>query len=257
MPEPRQKRPALPVPESPPGSPAPCLPAPGTSSFWRVRLRATFPFVLTSLITVFLTLLVQTVIPRPDRWEQPGCPRDEGFSTAHILRLCLCSWPHSARASAGPSWSAGAAPAPAPVVAPIREQPAFLRVASLLPAETSNTPVTEAAMVVAVLDLRAELRRLWSAYYLVRAALQLADAEASLRVNDLEETERVLVTVGISLDLAYEQSSEQDKGPISEFRMQVGNLREDLYIRPEDMDYRLRRLRQSMLSLVDENRSYR
>lgn len=102
--------------------------------------------------------------------------------------------------------------------------------------------------------LQTELRSLWSAYYLARAANQIADAEAALRVNDLDEVEQVLATVGLSLDLAYEQSDEQDKGPISDFRMQVGAIREDVYIRPEDMDLRLRRLRQSMLSLVDEDR---
>jgi hypothetical protein len=104
-----------------------------------------------------------------------------------------------------------------------------------------------------MLALRSEVNRLWSAYYLARAANQLADAEAALRVNDLDEVEQVLVTVGVSLDRAYERSPEQDKGPISEFHMQVAKMLEELHIRPEGMDQRLRRLRQSMLTLVDEN----
>ncbi|NJO06883.1 MAG: hypothetical protein HC876_15925 [Chloroflexaceae bacterium] len=101
--------------------------------------------------------------------------------------------------------------------------------------------------------MRSELDRLWSAYYLARSATQVADAEDALRVNDLDEVERVLVTVGASLNLAYDHSAEQDKGPISEFRVQISNIREELRIRPEGMDDRLRRLRQSMLNLVDEN----
>lgn len=100
--------------------------------------------------------------------------------------------------------------------------------------------------------LESEVQRLWSAYYLARAATQIADAEDALRVNDLDEVENVLMTVGVSLDFAYERTGEQHKGPISEFRMQVGKMHEDVYIRPENMDVRLRRLRQSMLSLVDE-----
>ncbi len=101
--------------------------------------------------------------------------------------------------------------------------------------------------------LQAEQRRLWSAYYLVRAASQLADAEAALHSNDVAEVEQVLVMVGISLDRAYGQSAEQNKGPISEFRMLVGELHEDLRIRPEGMDQRLHWMRQSVLSLVDRN----
>jgi hypothetical protein len=101
-------------------------------------------------------------------------------------------------------------------------------------------------------DLRAELRELWSAYYLARAAIQLADAEVALRVNDRAEVERLLVTAAVSLDLAYEHSSEQNKGPIREFRARVGAMHEDLAIRPENMDLRMRRLRQSMLSLANQ-----
>jgi hypothetical protein len=101
-------------------------------------------------------------------------------------------------------------------------------------------------------SLRAELRDLWSAYYLARAAIQLADAEVALRVNDQDEIERLLATAAVSLDLAYEHSSEQDKGPIGEFRGQVGAMHEDLAIRPENMDLRMRRLRQSMLSLANK-----
>jgi hypothetical protein len=101
-------------------------------------------------------------------------------------------------------------------------------------------------------DLQQEVSRLWSAYYLARAASQLADAEAALRVNELAKVEQVLTTVGASLDRAYDRSPEQEKGPISEFRAQVGRMHADLHVRPDGMDLELQRLRQSMLSLVDE-----
>lgn len=112
--------------------------------------------------------------------------------------------------------------------------------------------LSDEAMIRELRSLRAELRDLWSAYYLARAAIQLADAEVALRINNLDEIERLLATAAVSLDLAYEHSSEQDKGPIREFRVQVGAMHEDLAIRPENLDLRMRRLRQSMLSLANQ-----
>jgi hypothetical protein len=218
-------------------------------SFWRGLVLPVVPFVLTSLITVVLTLLVQAVIPFPNHAPHPH---------AHLSHSLSPSPPAVVHTGTDTNTDAGVCPSPAALPPSGRGTPALVR--AVAPFSSLSPLPGEAAggnpHPPAVLDLRAELRRLWSAYYLARAAIQLADAEASLRVNDLEETERVLVTVGISLDLAYQQSSEQDKGPISEFRMRVGTMREDLYIRPENMDDRFRRLRQSMLSLVDENRSY-
>lgn len=121
----------------------------------------------------------------------------------------------------------------------------------LIPSPTPPQP-DERILSQEILDLRAELRRVWSAYYLMRAAAQLADAESVLRVNELDEVERALVTVRVSLDYAYNFSAEQNKGPIGEFRMRVSDMHEDLRVRPEGMDQRLRRLRQAMLSLVEE-----
>jgi hypothetical protein len=115
-------------------------------------------------------------------------------------------------------------------------------------AAAADEPLTESQQLA---ELRHDMDRLWSAYYLSRAASQIADAEAALRINNLNEVEQVLVTVGISLDQAYAWSAEQEKGPISEFRMQVGRMHAHLYTRPEGMDQQLRLLRQAMLSLVN------
>jgi len=125
---------------------------------------------------------------------------------------------------------------------------------STIPFLPSPTPPQPDERIISqeILDLRAELRRVWSAYYLMRAAAQLADAETVLRVNELEEVERALVTVRVSLDHAYDFSAEQNKGPIGEFRMRVSDIYGDLRVRPEGIDQRLRRLRQAMLSLVEE-----
>lgn len=193
-----------------------------TLARWRVRLFAVLPFALTSLITMLLTLLVLLVF-------DPSSP-------------------------AAPLPTATRTDTPSPQTAPPRLTPRHEEASPTLQPVPSLSPLEERTMRQEVEELRAELRSLWGAYYLARAALQLADAEAALRVNDLDEVDQVLMTVGVSLDLAYERSAEQEKGPIREFRMQVGQMREDLYIRPENMDLRLRRLRQSMLSLVDEDR---
>lgn len=103
-----------------------------------------------------------------------------------------------------------------------------------------------------IIDLRARLNEVWSGMYIARAAGQIADAEIALRSNDTTEVERVLVAVDTSLGLAYDRSDDRTKGPIGEFRSQVGQVRDDLYLRPENLDQRLRLLRQRMLSLVEE-----
>lgn len=177
-------------------------------------LRSSIPFMITVVLSIALTLLVQMALP-----VHPDVP-----------------------ASAAP-WRSPAGPA-----GPVRQP---LPLPSTVLTMTEGTTLTD-TLILELTRQRAEISRLWSAYYLARAANQLADAEAALRINDLSEVEQVLTTVDASLDRAYERSAEQEKGPINEFRTQVSRIHEDLRIRPEGMDQRLRRLRQSMLSLVDE-----
>ncbi len=99
--------------------------------------------------------------------------------------------------------------------------------------------------------MQREMDRLWSAYYLARSANQIADAEAALMVNDLEQVEQGLTAAAALVNRAYEHSAEREKGPISEFRAQISMLHDEVRVRPEGMDQRLRRLRQSMLSFAD------
>lgn len=102
--------------------------------------------------------------------------------------------------------------------------------------------------------MRAEIDRLWTAVYLARSMNQIADAEAALRTNDLEAVEQLLVAVDDSLALAYERAADPDKDPIEQLRRDVGEIHNDLRIRPEGMDIRLRRLRQRILTLIEERR---
>jgi len=117
----------------------------------------------------------------------------------------------------------------------------------------SALPASEGGLRLALLDLEAADRRLWSAIYLLRAASQIDDAVVALQSNDLEAVDRMLLNARRSCDRAYVFSAEQEKGPIDTFRLQIGQVRDDLHIRPEGLDRRLRQIRQLVLSLVDES----
>ncbi len=179
---------------------------------WQARLLSFLPFVFTLLAAVVLSVLIQF------------------------------------------TWLARQQPVLLPTITPIPPTTVVSEPTGTIPSIPSPTPPRPDERIISqeILDLRAELRRVWSAYYLMRAAAQLSDAETVLRVNELDEVERALVTVRVSLDHAYDFSAEQNKGPIGEFRLRVSDMHEDLRVRPEGMDQRLRRLRQAMLSLVEE-----
>ncbi len=204
---------------------------PPERSTTRQRLVAVWPFAITALVAVMLSFLVQLALP--DRTVVVEVTPVAGVGTTPTAQ------PAALSGNADVSTDVPTRPLPTPSATP------------------TNIPTpalsSDAQMAQELTLLRQETDRLWSAYYLARAASQLADAEAALRTNDLHEVEQVLATVGISLDRAYERSSEQDKGPISEFRAQVGRMHADLHIRPDGMDQEIQRLRQSMLSLVDES----
>lgn len=216
-----------------------------TLAWWYQRLAPIFPFVLTALVAVGLSLSLSAVFSDNQVPEQPAERITSPFQLTAVVT---------------PTISLTRTVATATRVLTVT--PTLVSITSVaLPSETPTSAIevldeslspSETEVLQQIDALRAEMNRMWSAYYLARAANQLVDAEAALHLNDLDEVEQVLITVGISLDHAYERSAEQNKGPISEFRMQVGQVREDLRVRPENMDQQLQRLRQSMLSLVDE-----
>jgi len=141
-------------------------------------------------------------------------------------------------------------PAPATTAPPATPPPPTPAPATVAPA---GAPPPDGSVVrLEVLDLQAQDRQLWSALYLLRAASQVDDAVAALQRNDLVEADRTLLTAYRSLDQAYAYSAEREKGPIDTFRLQLSQIRDDLHLRPERLDRRLRQLRQLMLSLVDE-----
>jgi len=179
------------------------------------RLAGALPFLLTAAAAVLLSLALQALI-----WPRQA-PEAVLFNTA----------------TPGPS--APAAPTTAPGTPSASPVP---------PPRESDVGVLR----LDILDLEAEDRRLRSSLYLLRASIQLGDAEAALQANDLAEADRAVMTARRSLDQAYAFSAEQDKGPIDTFRLQASQIRDDMRLRPEGADRRLRQLRQLVLALVDE-----
>jgi hypothetical protein len=105
-----------------------------------------------------------------------------------------------------------------------------------------------------LLDLRAEDDQIWSAIYLSRAISQIADAETAMRINDLERTDQMIIAMDDSLALAYARTPDALRDPIAQLRRDAGVLREDLFLRPEGVDARLARLRQTLLALIAQRR---
>ena len=121
-----------------------------------------------------------------------------------------------------------------------------------MPGTTATPLPAEGVLRLNLLDLQAQDRQLWSALYLLRAVAQLDDALVALQANDLDEADGLLLTVYRSLDRAYAFSAEQEKGPIDAFRLQISQIRDDMHLRPEGTERRLRQIRRLVLSLVDE-----
>lgn len=190
---------------------------PGQPSPRPGRLAAALPYLVTAAAAVLLSLAAQALL-----WPRPAA------------QPALINTVTPAAEPAGPD---GAAPAPtSPPASPV---------------PTPREPDV-GVLRLDIIDLEAENDRLWSALYMLRAASQLDDAETALLANDLTEADRSIMTARRSLDRAYALSAEQDKGPIDSFRLQASQIRDDLRVRPELADRRLRQLRQLVLALVDE-----
>ena len=133
-----------------------------------------------------------------------------------------------------------ATPSPAPTLAPTAP-----------PLPTAPIPASGITRQE-LLDLRAEDDRIWAAIYLSRAINQIADAESALRVNDMERAGQMLIATDDSLALAYARTPNTLRDPIAQLRRDTGSMHEDLFLRPESMDTRLARLRQTLLALIAE-----
>jgi hypothetical protein len=140
--------------------------------------------------------------------------------------------------------STAAAPPPAPPTA--RPSPA-----------PTSPPLSQGITQQELADIRAEGDRQQAQNYLLLAIVQIDDAEAALRANDLPSVERSLVAIDASLGLAYaryERAGDSARDAVAQRRSDAGKIHDDLYLRPEGMDARLNQMRQLILALITEER---
>lgn len=181
------------------------------AKLWHPWMNAAAPHLLTAIVTIALTIALQTMLLRIP----PSTPSIRPATTV--------------QASLQPTFT------PAPILTP-------------------PVPLAEGISRQELVDLRAEIDRLWATIYLTRSLSQIADAEAALRANEQDSVDQLLVAVDDSLALAYDRAADSVKNPIEQLRRDTGTLHDDLYLRPEGMDLRLIRLRQTILALIEERR---
>ncbi|MBK9712071.1 MAG: hypothetical protein IPO81_12230 [Kouleothrix sp.] len=146
---------------------------------------------------------------------------------------------------------------PAQVAAPTSAPPTPAPTARPAAPAPSAPPLAEGITQQELADIRAEADRKQAQIYLLLAIVQIDDAQAALRVNELPSVDQSLVAIDNSLNLAYaryERAGDSARDAVAQRRMEVGKLHDDLYLYPEGMDLRLNTLRQLTLALITEQR---
>ncbi|HNP71416.1 MAG TPA: hypothetical protein PKK15_09915 [Kouleothrix sp.] len=150
-------------------------------------------------------------------------------------------------------------PTPQPaVVVPTREPPAATTVAATprqIATAPTALPLSQGISQQELADVRAEADRKQAQIYLLLAIVQIDDAEAALRSNELASVDQSLVAIDSSLQLAYdryERAGDSASDAVAQRRMEVSKMHDDLYLYPEHMDQRLNTLRQLTLALITE-----
>jgi hypothetical protein len=126
-----------------------------------------------------------------------------------------------------------------------------------VPVIPTALPLAQGITQQELADIRAEADRKQAQIYLLLAIVQIDDAEAALRTNELSSVGQSLVAIDNSLDLAYaryEHAGDSARDAIAQRRIEVGKMHDDLYLYPEGMDARLSTLRQLTLALITEQR---
>jgi hypothetical protein len=125
------------------------------------------------------------------------------------------------------------------------------------PPQSTTLPLSQGISQQELADIRAEGDRKQAQIYLLLAIVQIDDAEAALRSNELVSVGQSLVAIDNSLDLAYaryERAGDSARDAIAQRRIEVGKMHDDLYLYPEGMDVRLSTMRQLTLALITEQR---
>jgi hypothetical protein len=148
------------------------------------------------------------------------------------------------------------AAAPTPTAAPTAV-PTAVPTTRPVPVVPTALPLAQGISQQELADIRAEADRKQAQIYLLLAIVQIDDAEAALRTNELSSVGQSLVAIDNSLDLAYaryERAGDSARDAIAQRRIEVGKMHDDLYLYPEGMDARLSTLRQLTLALITEQR---
>jgi hypothetical protein len=144
-------------------------------------------------------------------------------------------------------------PTPEPTAIPPTAGPTV----SPAPLSPTTLPLAQGITQQELADVRAEGDLKQAQIYLLLAIVQMDDAQAALRANELASVDQSLVAIDNSLNLAYaryERAGDSARDAVAQRRMEVGKMHDDLYLYPEGMDQRLDTLRQLTLALITEQR---
>ncbi|MCX6014065.1 MAG: hypothetical protein NT020_00505, partial [Chloroflexales bacterium] len=86
--------------------------------------------------------------------------------------------------------------------------------------------------------------------YLTRALAHASDAEAALGRNDMTGTAQMLLLMDDALQRAAKTATSAVRDPIEQIHRDIVAVRQDLYVRPNGLDVRITRVRQSLLTLI-------
>lgn len=112
---------------------------------------------------------------------------------------------------------------------------------------TVATPTT-AAPVVAVAT--AQTAALWSAIYVTRAQVNVADIAAALGQNDIVRAQQLLLSLDDTLAMAEVQAPQTARDVIAQLRLDALAIRQDIPQRADGVAQRLEQLRQALLPLI-------
>ena len=167
------------------------------------------------------------------------------------LALLSSQAPAAPPAPTAPPESPSAVPSPRPTAR------SAAPVVATQPPQPTALPLSQGISQQELADIRAEGDRKQAQIYLLLAIVQIDDAEAALRSNELASVGQSLVAIDNSLDLAYaryERAGDSARDAIAQRRIEVGKMHDDLYLYPEGMDVRLSTMRQLTLTLITEQR---
>ncbi|MFM2310041.1 MAG: hypothetical protein RLY87_2163 [Chloroflexota bacterium] len=101
-----------------------------------------------------------------------------------------------------------------------------------------------------LLDVNAQTNALWSAVYVSRAQLHVADLEAAIALNDVVQAQQLLLSLDDALAMAEQVAPAEYRDPIAQLRLDAIAMRQDLFSRPDGIAARIQRIRQALVPLI-------